>query len=418
MSELDYQPLPLKFRPRTWDDVVGQSHAVSVIRNSLTGGRIFSSYIFAGTAGCGKTTSARAFAMSLNCENLVNANPCLECISCTEALRGRNPDILEIDGPSNSGVADTRDIRERAIYAPQFKKRVFIIDEAHSLSRDAFQALLKILEEPPPHVVFIMATTEPAKIPATIHSRSIRLDFRRHTEHDVVDRLLYIASQENLSLPEEAALLIARYSDGQLRDSITVLDQLAVSNPGATFSTDLVAEVLGIVSGTELHSIMDAIIRHDALGLEHAISATLERTTEFGVIVRAITEWYRDALRLKEGAGSAVRRSNSDTDLLEIFASSLDHTQLSSALRICWDLSDKVRFSGNNPRTFFLTGLYRLMLLTDSPTEDISGPPVASVSNIKPVPVVTPVTTFVPPPVPSEAGLEDLEAQLQRLTGG
>lgn len=413
-TQSDYQPLPLKYRPRTWDDVVGQKHAVAILRNTLTGGRVFSSYIFSGVAGCGKTTSARAFAMSLNCENLQDANPCLECISCTSALKFQNPDIVEIDGPSYSGVSHMRELKERAIYAPQFSKRVFIIDEVHALSRDAFQALLKLLEEPPSHVVFIMATTEPEKIPATIHSRSIRLDFRRHTERDVLDRLLHIATLESLDLEEEAALLIARYADGQLRDSITVLDQLAVAHPATSLTPELVAKELGIVSGTELHTIMDGVIQQDAVKLEEAVMATLERSTEFGMIVRAISDWYRDALRLKAGAAAVIRRSQSDRELLEKYAALLDFSHLTKALNICWEMADKVRFSGSNPRTFFLTGLYRLMLLKELTDEETQGPPEELPQQVAVAPPEPSPSAFS---APGTADLSDLEEELRSLTG-
>jgi DNA polymerase-3 subunit gamma/tau len=372
----NYVPLSLKFRPRTWADVVGQEHAIEVLTNSLETGRIFHSYIFDGVAGCGKTSAARIFAMALNCEKLEDNSPCLVCTSCTEALALRNTDILEIDGPSNAGVADVRELRTKVTFSPAHERRVIIIDEVHALTRDAWQALLKLLEEPPSHVVFILATTNPESIPATIHSRSIRLSFRRHTEKNVVERLMHIANRENIGLPESSALLIARFADGQLRDSVTTLEQLHTTSRGRAISPEMVAEALGIVSGTELNTIMTAVLEADAVGLEKAVSNTLERSNEFGMLVRNITDWYRDVLRVKHGAAEVVRRSETDKVLLARFAEAMNFAQLDAALRLTWEMSTRVRFTSSMPKTFFLTGLYQLMYMKEmEELPQVAGPP-------------------------------------------
>lgn len=403
----DYQPLPLKYRPRIWTDLVGQVHAVDVLEASIENDRIFHSYIFCGTAGSGKTSAARIFAMSLNCPNLDGANPCLECDSCKSTLNFKNPDVVEIDGASYGNVESVRKLRERSMYAPTYKRRVFIIDEVHSLSRDAFEALLKILEEPPSHVIFILATTNPEKIPGTIHSRSITLDFRRHTESDVQNRLGYVARSEGIDLDPDAAEIIARYADGSLRDSLTVLDQLATAHRGNAITPDLVASTLGVVSGTELLSIMDAVLKRDAPRLEATLVSTLERTTEFGLIVRAIIDWYRDVLRAHHGVES--RRSDSERELISAYATAMTPEAVESAIKVAWEMADRVRFSSSAPRTFFLTGLYRLMLLADPShvlaSSDDAPPPAAE--NV-------PVPQRDEGPTPSFTGEAATTADLER----
>jgi DNA polymerase-3 subunit gamma/tau len=408
----DYEPLPLKYRPRDWTDLVGQEHAVLVLRKSLEDGRVFHSYIFCGVAGSGKTSAARIFAMALNCEKQENGNPCLECNSCTSALAFKNPDVVEIDGPSHGSVAHVRDLRQRGLYSPTYEKRVFIIDEVHSLSRDAFEALLKILEEPPSHVVFILATTNPEKIPATIHSRSITLDFRRHTESDVNARLRYVAESEGVDLTPDAAEIISRYADGSLRDSLTHLDQLVTAHGSVELTADLCAQTLGVVSGTELLSIMEKVLARDAPGLERVLLTTLERTTEFGLVVRAITDWYRDVLRYQMGAD--VQRSGSENDLIASFADVMNPTTVEQAIKVTWEMADRVKYSSSAPRTFFLTGLYRLMMLTDGtvmPQPDSAVPPPAD----ERVPVPTQATGATPSF--KQKDTTDLEAELAALEG-
>lgn len=406
----EYVPLPLRYRPRVWKDLVGQDHAAAVLVKAIKNDRIFSTYVFAGTRGSGKTSAARIFAMSLNCENRVEDEPCLECVSCTAAITLKNPDIVEMDGASHGQIEHVRDLQQQAMYSPQFNRRVFIIDEAHALSRPAAQALLKILEEPPRHVVFILATTNPEMLPATIISRATKLDFRRHTETNVSARLEQVIELEGVQVEPEAIQLISRYADGALRDALTVLDQLLTSYEGEVITAELVANVLGVVSGTELHSIMDAVLRSEAPALEAAVDSTLARTTEFGMIVRAVTDWYRDVLRFKAGASSYVRRSDSDVALLGEFAKRMEYDQLNGAMRICWDMADKVRYSSTNPRTFFLTGLYRLMLLSyeeASPDEIPIIPPTLAASAPASYPTFEQVS----------ASPVDLEAELAKLTG-
>lgn len=225
-----YQALYRKWRPLTFADVIGQQHITDTLRVQLQSGRLSHAYLFTGTRGTGKTTCAKILARAVNCENLQNGDPCGECASCRGILDGSVLDVTEIDAASNNGVDNIRDLRDETRYTPgQVKKRVFIIDEVHMLSIGAFNALLKTLEEPPAHVLFILATTEIHKVPATILSRCQRFDFRRIGAEDIARRLLDVAAKEGISLSEGGARLIARLSDGAMRDALSMLDRAAAS---------------------------------------------------------------------------------------------------------------------------------------------------------------------------------------------
>ncbi len=223
---MSHQALYRKWRPLSFDDVVGQQHITSALKAQTAAGRLSHAYLFTGTRGTGKTTCAKILARAANCLSPKNGDPCNQCESCRAALAESAVDITEIDAASNNGVDNIREIREEVNYSPAaLKMRVYIIDEVHMLSAGAFNALLKTLEEPPEHALFILATTEIHKVPATILSRCQRYDFRRITPAAVADRLLYIAGQEGLTLEKDAALLLARLGDGSMRDAISLLDR-------------------------------------------------------------------------------------------------------------------------------------------------------------------------------------------------
>ena len=226
-----YQALYRKYRPKTFSDVYGQEHITETLKNELATGTTVHAYLFTGTRGTGKTTCAKILANAVNCLDLKDGNPCLECESCKSAFSGENTDIVEIDAASNNGVDSIRELRERLNFTPASSKyRVYIIDEVHMLSIGAFNALLKTLEEPPAHVIFILATTEVHKLPATILSRCQRFDFRRIDSDKICERLQYIAKQEGLTLTDSAATLIAAAADGGMRDALSILDLCASSS--------------------------------------------------------------------------------------------------------------------------------------------------------------------------------------------
>ena len=222
-----YQALYRKWRPRTFDGVVGQTAITDTLKNAIKRGKISHAFLFAGPRGTGKTSCAKIFAKALNCTNLQDGEPCNECENCLAADRGTMNDIIEIDAASNNGVDEIRDIRDKVKYAPtQGKYKVYIIDEVHMLSMGAFNALLKTLEEPPEHVVFILATTELQKVPATIISRTQRYNFKRIDQHDLIARMTYILGQEKIAFEEKALEVIAQVADGGMRDSLSILDQI------------------------------------------------------------------------------------------------------------------------------------------------------------------------------------------------
>ena len=241
-----YQALYRKYRPQTFDDVVGQSAVTQTLKTQLLSGHMSHAYLFTGSRGTGKTSCAKILSKAVNCLNPHNGNPCNVCEACKAIDAGTCMDVLEIDAASNNGVDNVRDLRDDAIYAPsQVKKRVYIIDEVHMLSISAFNALLKIIEEPPEHLLFILATTELHKVPATILSRCQRFSFRRITPEDIAARLQYVSYQEGIELDDGAARVLARLADGGMRDGLSLLDQCASATVGE-LSAQRVYECLGI----------------------------------------------------------------------------------------------------------------------------------------------------------------------------
>lgn len=277
-----YQALYRKYRPQVFSDVVGQPHITTTLKNEINAGKHSHAYLFTGSRGTGKTTCAKIFAKAVNCLNPQNGDPCNECEVCKGIDNGSIMDVIEIDAASNNGVDNIRDLREEVNFTPvNTKYRVYIIDEVHMLSIGAFNALLKTLEEPPEHVKFVLATTEVHKLPATILSRCQRFDFHRIQPEDIAKRLTYVAQQEGVSLENEAAILIARLSDGALRDALSILDQCIVKTKDIT--VEIVDEVVGIASSDYLFRISESMIeKNSALALEtidilHNHSCDMER---------------------------------------------------------------------------------------------------------------------------------------------
>ncbi len=258
-----YKALYRKYRPATFDDVVSQPHITTTLRNQIVSGKTAHAYLFTGSRGTGKTTCARILAKALNCLHPVDGNPCLECEICRDAEDNALSDIIEIDAASNNGVDDVRDLRDGAVYtAERCKYRVYIIDEVHMLTKEAFNALLKIMEEPPPHVKFILATTEIHKVLPTILSRCQRYDFRRILSKDITERLLYVAEREKISLDPEAAELIAKTADGGMRDALSLLDQCIAFSDNVTI--DIVSGAAGIAGREPVFEILEAAADNDA----------------------------------------------------------------------------------------------------------------------------------------------------------
>ena len=292
-----YQALYRKWRPKSFDDVVSQPHITTTLKNQIVSGKTAHAYLFTGSRGTGKTTCARIFAKAINCENPQDGKPCLECRICRAADNGSLPDMIEIDAASNASVNDIRELREGVMFTPEMcKYKVYIIDEVHMLSVGAFNALLKTMEEPPPHVKFILATTEIHKVPATIVSRCQHFDFNRIRTQDIVDRLMYIASQEDFTLHEDAAGLIARLSDGGMRDALSLLDQCVAFSSDITLDT--VSAASGIAGRDYLFDILDKIADKDTVGAIRIVNELYSRSKDLKVLAGELLEQMRNAMLL------------------------------------------------------------------------------------------------------------------------
>jgi len=257
-----YQALYRKWRPRSFDDVVGQAHVTDTLKRQIETGRLSHAYLFVGTRGTGKTTCAKILAKAANCEHPINGNPCNECPSCLGIDSGAILDVEELDAASNNGVENIRALRDEAIYSPaEVRRRVYIVDEVHMLTMQAFNALLKILEEPPEHLIFILATTELQKVPATILSRCQRFSFKRLTPSETEKRLQYVSGQEHMELTDGAAQLLARLADGSMRDALSLLDQCRTDG---TIDENRVREVVGIAGAFETAELFKALAGENA----------------------------------------------------------------------------------------------------------------------------------------------------------
>ena len=294
-----YQALYRKYRPQTFDDVVGQGSITQILRTQVVTGKLSHAYLFTGSRGTGKTTCSKILAKAVNCLNPSDGNPCNCCAACKSIDSGSCMDVLEIDAASNNGVDNVRSLREDAIYAPtELKKRVYIIDEVHMLSMSAFNALLKIIEEPPAHLMFILATTELHKVPATILSRCQRFSFRRIDPEDVAARIHYVAFEEGIDVTPEAAALLGRLADGALRDGLSLLDQCAAATKGQ-LTVDTVYSTLGIAGARTAGELLGAIADRDANHVLSLFTRQYAEGKDLAALVDELVSLCRDLLLLK-----------------------------------------------------------------------------------------------------------------------
>ncbi len=389
-----------KYRPQTFEDVVGQDHVAHTLRNGLSSEplRIAHAYLFCGPRGTGKTTSARLLAKCLNCEKGPTSTPCNECDFCTRVAANQAVmDLIEIDAASNTGVDNVREnIIEKVNVAPaQGRYRIYIIDEVHMLSTSSFNALLKTLEEPPAHAIFVLATTDAHKVPTTITSRCQRFDFRRVGPRDIVGRLQYVAQSEGITLSVEAAQLIAYTADGALRDALTLLEQVSAFSPETIGEAD-VRLVLGTVSQELIDNLMRSVVGQDAAGVLRHIESAVDEGASFSQLTRDLVAYGRDLLLLTVGYEGSNTHSDAQKKTRHGLATAMGRARLITLVESLRATEKEMRQSTD----------HRLLLelsLVRAASEKFAAVPVqTSPRPVEAVPTPTPKPVAAPAIVPQE----------------
>ena len=326
-----YQALYRKYRPTTFSDVVGQDYIVTILKNQIASGHVAHAYLFAGTRGTGKTSTAKILARAVNCLSPKDGDSCGKCEACISSLES-SPDIIEMDAASNTGVDDIRNLIDKAIYLPiQLTKKVYIIDEAHMMSTSAFNALLKTLEEPPAHVIFILATTEPQKIPATIISRCQRLDFKRITTNDMVKRLNVVLGSAGISIEYDGLIAIARSADGSMRDALSLADQCA-SFCGDKVSAQQVYSVLGAVDTLSIFRLAEALTRSNASDALLQLSDIIASGRDLSVLLHDLAVHFR-AVMMAKLCGECSNMLDCTPDTMRMYQKQAEEMSKSRILR-------------------------------------------------------------------------------------
>lgn len=328
------QALYLKWRPKLFADFVGQEHIVHTLRNALKTGRIRHAYLFSGPRGTGKTTTARLLAKAVNCKNEdIDLRPCNECSACEAVNEGRFLDLIEIDAATHTGVDDVRDLREKIAFTPgEGRYKVYIIDEVHRFSGSAFDALLKTLEEPPDHAIFVLATTEIDKVPQTIKSRCLQFEFRRFSVTQVADRLEIIAKQEGLNIEREALELIARQGTGSMRDSISLLDQI-VSDPGDEITLEVAQRILGTANTRAVGEMIEALVQQNVTRGLHVLNEAIDNGSDPRQFGQQVVEHLRAILLTQTASADLVEASNEERAVYSRQAGLISRNSLLRAIR-------------------------------------------------------------------------------------
>lgn len=362
-----YQVLYRKWRPKTFADVVGQPHVTETLKNELTSGRVAHAYLFTGSRGTGKTTCAKIFAKAVNCLHPVDGNPCCECEICRGIEDESIMDVTEMDAASNRKIEDIRELMEEIRYTPaQAKYRVFIVDEVHMLTTEAFNALLKTLEEPPSYVIFILATTEPHKLPATILSRCQRFDFHRVQPQAVCGRLKYIAEQEGGDIDDEAGLMIARLADGGMRDALSILDQAMGHSKQVNALT--VCETVGMAGTGYINEIAADIAKKDAAALMKLVSELYANSKDMLRLCDELIGYFRSIMILctVKNAEGLIIASEAELSELKQAAAQFTSAQSIAILNLLQESYEKMS-RGVNKRVEMETVLIRICGLSDKP---------------------------------------------------
>lgn len=337
------------YRPKTFEDVVGQEHIVKTLKNQIRNSNIGHAYLFSGTRGTGKTSTAKIFARAVNCLNSNDEEPCNECEICVDTLNDNIMDIVEIDAASNNSVDDIRELRESVKYTPsKAKYKVYIIDEVHMLSQGAFNALLKTLEEPPSYVIFILATTEPHKIPATILSRCQRFDFKRVSSKDIANRMAYICEKENIEAEEKALSLIARNSQGALRDALSILDQ-CMSFGNELIEYNDVIELLGTVNIDELFELSQAIIDENTKKTLQILNGFIIWGKDIRNLMNDLIDHFRNLMvcKVSKDLDEIISLPEENIEKLKEQAKTININDLIRILNILSETQDSMKSSSN-----------------------------------------------------------------------
>jgi len=355
-----YKALYRTYRPTRFDEVVGQKHIIKILENAVSEGKISHAYIFSGLRGIGKTTIARIFAKAVNCTNPQNGEPCNECPNCRAIMNDETTDVVELDAASNNGVDQMREILEKVNFLPsKLKKKVYIIDEAHMLSTAAFNALLKTLEEPPAHVIFILATTEPYKIPSTILSRCQRLDFKQLSTHEIIEMLIKVCEKENIKITDEALQGIAEMSEGGMRDALSILDQARVYNFEQITIEDI-DNITGRVSYKYLTELITALNNQDTEFALDKVTDLIEMGKEVNRILTSLIQFCRDLLLYKNlREGSKIQYIYNKEDFVEL-ATQTSESKLFYYVDMFVDIQNKIRFT-NSPKIYLEVGIIKII---------------------------------------------------------
>ena len=333
---MSYTALYRKFRPLKFEDMVGQEHITKTLKNQIIAGRVGHAYLFNGGRGTGKTTSAKILARAVNCLNPQDGEPCNECEICKEILDGSLTDVVEMDAASNNSVEDIRAIRDEVNFLPtKAKYRVYIIDEVHMLSTGAFNALLKTLEEPPEHVKFILATTEPQKLPATILSRCQRFDYKKIKDEDIIKRLKIICSESNINIEEDALKIIAVLSEGAMRDAISILERCSQESV-EQITVDLVKDLVGLPSLEYINKLTKSILKNDEITALEAIDNVIDDGKDLYNFLWEVIKYVKDILVFKS-TGKLDLYSEKEINEIKVLSDSVDKQKL---LNIIYKLSD------------------------------------------------------------------------------
>ena len=367
-----YQALYRKWRPKVFEDVLGQSHITDTLKNQIVNNKLSHAYLFSGTRGTGKTSSAKILARAVNCESPVNGNPCNECYACRSALSGSAVDIIEMDAASNNKVEDARMIRDEVIYTPaESRYKVYIIDEAHMLTQSAFNALLKTLEEPPAHIVFIFATTEPQKFPATILSRCQRFDFKRIMPSDIGKRIKQIIEAEGCEITDEAVNLVVRVADGSMRDALSLLDQ-CVALGGKNIVAADVAEIAGVSDPKFVYDFAWSVIKNDAAGSMRFVKYAYEKGFELAAAADELLNCFRNimivkSIPAKKDSLEILDLSEKEAEVYYEMANSVSLERIMRYIEVLEDTINSRMFVGN-PRLSLeiaLSGMHKKPDITE-----------------------------------------------------